>query len=204
MTISQSAYRVYVIGILTVVKTVAIGLWLGYMIASPLLRRGTLIGFGVLVVGLILKHILTDISVNGLNLSHPISPGAVIVMTTAETVVWILWFLVARSLGGLVGVGIAAVYLAILLIPQHAIEDSLVRSESPFPDLIDRWMVLFSLLETMAATTLLVSVVNYTQIERMVGQLWPIGTALVKAGVALLAVLLFAEHYMNVKYYRRL
>lgn len=203
MTVSRTVSSVYLIGLVTVVKTVAIGVWLGFIIGSSD-ARGLVIGFGVLMGGLTVKHILTEISVNGLDLYHPLSPLAVILLSGSEAIVWTFWFLIIQSMQTFSGLLIGGVYLVAFLIPQHSLEDAIIRSERPIPDFLDTWKIVFSTVEATAATGLVFLVLRIGRIENVLSYYLVTEFGLAKIGLALLASLLFIEHAMNVHYFRRL
>lgn len=203
MTVSRTVSSVYLIGLVTVVKTVAIGVWLGFIIGSSD-ARGLVIGFGVLMGGLTVKHILTEISVNGLDLYHPLSPLAVILLSGSEAIVWTFWFLIIQSMQTFSGLLIGGVYLVAFLIPQHSLEDAIIRSERPIPDFLDTWKIVFSTVEATAATGLVFLVLRIGRIENVLSYYLVTEIGLAKIGLALLASLLFIEHAMNVHYFRRL
>lgn len=204
MNVSAAISRLYLVGLLTVVKTVGIGLWLGFALGSSYFVPEMALGMGVLLIGLLVKHILTDISVNGLDLRHPLNPAAVGIISCSEAVVWVFWYLIVRSTGTSNGIIIAGGYLVIFLIPQHSLEDAIIRAEGPFPKLFDVWPVVFSLLEATAASAMMILILGVDHLERFLRLYLPLDIGLAKIGLVILAILLFFEHVMNIRYFSRL
>lgn len=110
-------------------------------------------GVGILFVALLVGQALTDATVNGVGLNNW-SPSTFAV-AAIETTLWVAWVLVAEAVGGLAGVAVAGLVLAVLAIPQHVVE-GLVRqgSESPVRGL-GYWAVPIGFVEALGATVLL-------------------------------------------------
>lgn len=150
----------------------------------------------MLVVGLIVEHLLTDVAVNGIDLDFPI--GAIVILSVSETVLWGIWLEVAELVGGLVEFAVAFAVLAFLLVPQHTIEDNILKGRDLLADLIDLNTVGFSLIEAVGATIWLALVIRPGLVS---GTIAGIDTALV--GLGILAVALFVEHNMGVRFSSR-
>lgn len=188
--------RLGVVALFTLVETAALGIWLVFVADAPTVSTATAIGLGALLVGLLLEHVLTGFAVNGPPLSAPSLP--VLGFSVSETALWAVWLLVAETLGGLVGVLVAGVLLAVLLVPQHSVEDNVLRGRPALGDLIDTGTVGFSAVEATGATLWL-----GLQFGAFGGVLGRVGLGGVDAGLvglAVLAVFLFVEHRMGVRF----
>lgn len=200
MSVAATAFRVIVIGVFTAVETAALGGWLAFVDDAATVSRAVAIGLGILLVGLFVEHVLTDVAVNGVDLSFP--AGKVALFTVSETALWALWLLVADRVGGRAGLAVAGVALAVLLVPQHTVEDSVLRGDRLLSDLFDRGTVGFSLVEAAGATAWLAFVRGDPAVDRLlVGPLAAVDPALVGLGV--LAAALFVEHDMGVRFSSR-
>lgn len=197
MGADNGGLRLVIIALFTVIEVGALAIWLDLVGDASLLSRASALGLTVLVVGLVVEHVLTDVAVNGIDLDLP--TGDVLVFSVSEAALWALWLLVADRLGGAIGVGAAGIVLALLLVPQHTIEDNVLRGEALLSTLLDRGTVGFSLLEALGASLWLAFVTELPITAGLSGGLDP-GVL----GVTLLAVLLFAEHNVGVSYSRRL
>jgi hypothetical protein len=199
--------RQSLVGLFTVVEVVGLVVWLG-------LARGTVafepaeqlgvaaptaaVGLGVLFVALYVEHLLTDAAVNGIDLNVPLI--APLVFSATETALWGAWLALAEIVGGLFGVGVAGVVLAVLLVPQHTIEDNALRGDGILSELIDVGTLGFSVVEAVAATAWLALVFRESLLADL-GVATSIDPALV--GLGALAVLLFVEHNVGVQFSRR-
>lgn len=200
MSAAGVAVRVVVIAVFTAVETAALGGWLSFVDGAAAVSRAVAIGLGILLVGLFVEHVLTDVAVNGVDLSFP--AGKVALFSVSETALWALWLLVADRVGGRTGLAVAGVALAVLLVPQHTVEDSVLRGERLLSDLVDRGTVGFSVVEAAGATAWLAFVRGDPALEQvLVGPLATVDPALVGLGV--LAVALFVEHDMGVRFSSR-
>jgi hypothetical protein len=201
-----SVWRVFLIGLFTGVETVALVVWLalveGVAVEGvPVVPRAAAIGLAVLIVGLFVEHFLTDLAVNGLDLSFPVGSAAFFSVT--EGVLWAVWLGVADRVGGLDGLLAAGVVLAVLLVPQHTIEDNVLRGEGLFSRLLDFGTVGFSVVEAAGATVWLLLVRRGGLLEAPLAEagLGTVDPAVV--GVGVLAVALFLEHLIGVAFSRR-
>lgn len=188
--------RVGLIAVFTAIETAALAGWLRFVRGEPLLSTAVAIGLGILVVGLFVEHILTDVAVNGLHFSFPF--GSIIAFSLSETVLWAIWLQLAEVVGGLVGLGAAFAVLFVLLIPQHTIEDNVLQATDPLGDLVDLNTAGFSFIEAAGATVWLALVLRPGLIG---GSVAGIDAALI--GVAVLAVSLFVEHNIGVRFSSR-
>lgn len=188
--------RFVVIAVFTAVETAALALWLRFVRDEPTVSTAVAIGLGVLAVGLLLEHILTDLAVNGFNLEFPF--GAIVILSVSETVLWGVWLEVAGFVDGLEGFVIAFAVLAILLVPQHTIEDNILQGRGLVEDVINLNTTGFSLIEAAGATAWLALVLRPDLIGGTVAGL---DAALV--GLGILAIALFVEHSIGVRFSSR-
>lgn len=185
-----------IIAVFTGVETLALATWLRLVRGEPLLSAAVATGLGILVIGLIIEHILTDVAVNGVNFDLPF--GAILAISLTEAVIWGVWLEVAVNVGGLAGLGLALVFLAVILIPQHSIEDNVLRGRDLLSDPLNPGTVGFSLVEAAGATIWLAFVLRPDLIG---GGLSRVDAGLI--GLAVLAVALFIEHNIGVQFSRR-
>lgn len=185
------------IGAFTLVETLALGLWLTLVRDAPFLSVASALGIGVLTVGLVLEHVLTDATVNGLTVSV-IPDRQVLGISVSETLLWVVWLAVAAQLGGVDGILVAGGVLTVLLVPQHTIEDNVLRDRPPFSSVLDPMTIGFSLVEAVGATLWLLLVFEGWLFK---GALVAVGLGGVGAdavGLGVLAVFLFVEHDIGV------
>lgn len=190
--------RLLLIGAFTGVETIALVVWLGFVRDAPVASQATAIGLGVLAVGLLVEHFFTDQAVNGPNLSFPL--GKVVAFSASETVLWALWLVIADAIGGVDGLLIAGVVLAVLLVPQHTVEDSVLRGRGLLSNLVDLGTVGFSIVEAAGATAWLVLVLRGDLVEPLVASTVLMDVDPATIGVGALAVALFAEHVLGVSF----
>lgn len=189
------------VGVFTAVETVTLVVWLAIVEDASVVSQASAIGITVLVAGLVLEHFLTDFTINRFDVSFPLGRGLLI--SVSEAVLWVLWLLIAERLGGLEGLAVAGVVLAVLLVPQHTIEDNVLRGGGLFTDIINLGTVTFSIVESVGATLWLLFVL---ETERAESLLMDVGLSSVDPaviGVGILAVTLFVEHNMGVLFARR-
>lgn len=196
MTGPAPPLRTVLIAVFTLIETVALAIWLRFVRGEPTLSTAVAIGLVVLVIGLIVEHTLTDAALNGVDLDVPV--GAIVILSVSETVLWGVWLQVADTVGGGVGLVAAFVVLGVLLVPQHTIEDNILQGRDLLGDLIDLDTVGFSLIEAAGATVWLALVLRPGLVGGTVAGL---DAALV--GLAVLAVALFAEHSIGVRFSSR-
>lgn len=114
----------------TAVETIALVAWLGLVDGAPVASQAAALGLGVLIFGLLLEHYLTDLAVNGRSGTFP--AWRALGFSVSEALLWAIWLLIAERLGGVAGVAVAGVVLAVLLVPQHTIEDNVLRGRGLF------------------------------------------------------------------------
>jgi hypothetical protein len=185
----------------TLVETLALGLWLTLVVDAQLLSVASALGILVLTVGLVVEHIRADASVNGLSLSCPVKRSVGI--SVSEAFLWVLWLGVSESIGGVTGIIVAGVLLAVLLVPQHTIEDNILRGEEPFSSVVSLGTVGFSVVESVGATLWLLFVFEG---RLFAGLLDAAGLSSIDpgaVGLGLLAVVLFIEHDIGLALARR-
>ena len=181
----------------TLVQTVALGLWVTLARGEPLISSASAVGFGVLSLGLVFEHVLTDATVNGLSVS--VLPGRQVIATAvAEALLWVLWLGVAERLGGVDGILAAGALFAVLLVPQHTIEDNVLRGVGPFESVVDLGTVGLSVVEAAGATVWLLLVFEGEQFGGLLATLGLGGVDPAAAGLGALAVVLFIEHDIGV------
>lgn len=188
--------RVGLVVAFTAVEAAALAFWLDQVRGEPTVSTAVAIGLGVLAVGLFVEHVLTDVAVNGVDLELPVL--AVVGFTLSETVLWALWLVIAERLGGVVGLGAALAFLAVLLVPQHTVEDNVIRARPALGDLVDLRTAGFSLIEAAGATAWLALVLRPDLVG---GAVRGVDAALVGLGV--LTAALFVEHSLGVRFSSR-
>lgn len=191
-----TALRVGIVAVFTVVEAGALVFWLGQVRGEPTVSTAVAIGLGALAVGLFVEHVLTDVAVNGVDLELPVVP--IVGFTLSETVLWGLWLLIAERLGGVVGLGAALAFLAVLLVPQHTVEDNVLRAQPVLGDLVDLRTVGLSVIEAAGATAWLALVLRPDLVGGAVG-----GVDADLVGIGVLAVALFVEHTIGVRFSSR-
>lgn len=176
----------------TLVETLTLGLWLTLVVDAPLLSIGSALGITVLTVGLVVEHVLTDATVNGLSLDFPVK--RIVAISVSEAFLWVLWLGIADAAGGVEGIFVAGIVLTVLLVPQHTIEDNILRGEDPFASVFGLGTVGFSLVESVGATVWLLFVFEGPMFRDLLtaAGLGSIDSGAV--GLGLLAVFLFIEH----------
>lgn len=185
----------------TLVETLALGLWLTLVVGSPPLSAGSVLGLAVLSVGLLLKNVLTEAAVNGLSLDIP--ARRLLGISVLETCLWAVWLAIADATAGVVGVLVAGVFFAVVLVPQHTIECNVLRGADPFESVFDLGTVGCSLVEAVGATLWLLFVFEGALFQ---GLLRAVGLASVgpgAVGLGLLAVFLLIEHDVGLALARR-
>lgn len=190
--------RVGLVGVFTGVETVALVVWLALVEGSPVASRATAIGLTVLVGGFVLEHVLTDVAVNGFDLSFPYV--RILGISVSEALLWALWLVIAELVGGLTGFLAAAVVLAVLLVPQHTVEDNVLRGRRPFSTLLNPGTVGFSVVEAVGATVWLLLVLRGEVAEPLLVEFGIGGVEPAVIGFGILATTLFVEHVTGVMF----
>lgn len=181
----------------TLVQTLALGLWLTLVESAPVISAVSAVGLGVLSMGLLLEHVLTDARINGVSVEATPDRQAVGV-SVAEALLWVLWLGVAQRIGGVDGVLAAGVLLAVLLVPHHTVEDNVLRGEPPFRSVLDLGTVGFSLVEAIGATVWLLLVFEGSQFAGVLQTVGLGGVDPAAVGLAALSVFLLVEHDIGV------
>lgn len=192
--------RVLLILVFTGVETAALVIWLAFVEGAPLASSAALLGLGILIVGLGIEHVLTDVSVNGFNLSAPV--WTVIAFSLSEAVLWAIWLVIAENGTGGGRFVLAATVLAVLLVPQHTLEDNALRGASPFSSVLDLGTIGFSVIESVGGTIWLVLVLQPDLLVTQVPLAELGGLKPEVLGLGILALSLFVEHNIGVVYSR--
>ncbi|MFC7070850.1 hypothetical protein [Halobaculum lipolyticum] len=185
----------------TAVETVALVVWLAFVRDAPVVSADAAAGLSVLLVGLLLEHYLTNRAVNGADARFPLGRAAL--FSASEAALWALWLAVAESVGGVGGLVAAAVVLAALLVPQHTVEDNVLRGERLFASLLDARTVGFSVVESVGSTLWLAAVLRPRLAAGLLSDLGVGGVDPAVGGVAVLAAALLVEHVIGVSFSRR-
>lgn len=193
--------RVVLVAAFTGVETAALAIWLGIVRDVPVVSGAAVVGLGILFGGLVLEHFLTDVTVNGRDASLP--DTAVIGLSASETALWAVWLAIAERIGGLEGVLFAGVVLAVLLVPQHTVEDNDLRGRGPFSGLLNLGTIGISLVESAGATVWLLFVFRGESVGSFLRELGIAGVEPATVGLGLLAAALFVEHNLGVSLARR-
>jgi hypothetical protein len=190
--------RVGLVGVFTGVETLALVLWLAVVEGAPLASQATAVGLTILVAGFVLEHVLTDVAVNGFDLSFP--SVRILGISLSEAILWVLWLVVAELVGGLAGLLAAAAVLAVLLVPQHTVEDNVLRGRRPLSSLFNPGTVGFSVVEAVGSTIWLFLVFRGAEARPVLLDLGLAGVRPEVLGVAVLAGTLFVEHVTGVMF----
>jgi hypothetical protein len=191
--------------VFTIVETVTLGVWLALVQDAPTVSTLAAIGAAVLVVGLFVEALVNTVVVNGFG-DFPL--GNITVFSVTEAAIWIVWLVAAEQLGGLTGVGVAGVLLFVLMLPQHSIEDNVLRGRPLFSDVLAPGTALFTFVEAAGATVWLAFVFQGEQLLANVGvgidTVPVLSTFLPELGAAVgllvLGVALLVEHVMGVQF----
>jgi len=176
----------------TLVETLALGFWLTLVSGAPVISGASAVGLAVLTVGLVLEHVLTDATVNGVSVSV-LPDRQILAVSVSEALLWVLWLGVAQRLGGVDGIVVAGGLLAVLLVPQHTVEDNVLRGVGPFNSVLDLGTAGFSLVEAVGATVWLLLVFEGSQFGGLLATVGLGGVDPAAIGLAALAVILFIE-----------
>jgi len=179
------------------VETVTLGLWLTLVQSEPVISAASAVGLGVLTLGLVLEHVLTDATVNGLSVDV-VPGGQVLGVSVVEALLWVVWLGVAERLGGVDGILIAGALLSVLLIPQHTVEDNVLRGTDPFESVVELGTAGFSVIEAVGATVWLLLVFEGQQFGGTLAALGLGGVDPAAVGLVALAIVLLVEHDIGV------
>ena len=181
----------------TLVETLALGLWLTLVESEPVISAASAVGLGVLTVGLVLEHVLTDATINGLSVDV-LPDRQILAVSVSEALLWVLWLGIAERIGGVDGVLIAGALFALLLVPQHTIEDNVLRGAGPFASLVDLGTLGFSVVEAVGATVWLLLVFEAGQFSGLLATLGLGGVDPAAVGLGAMATFLLIEHDIGV------
>ncbi|MDS0284172.1 hypothetical protein [Haloarcula onubensis] len=182
----------------TLVETLALGLWLTLVQSAPVISATSAIGLGVLTSGLVVEHVLTDATVNGVS-ADALPDRQALAVSVSEALLWVLWLGVADRLGGVDGILFAGGLFAVLLVPQHTVEDNVLRRVGPFDSVVDLGTAGFSVVEAAGATVWLLLAFEGGQFSGLLASLGLGGVDPAALGLAALAVFLLVEHDIGVK-----
>ncbi|WP_267640206.1 hypothetical protein [Haloarchaeobius amylolyticus] len=196
----------------TVVEVVALGLWLALVLEEPLLvdrlpataPDPAILAGAALVVGLFLEGFVNDLTVNGIRLRIPVHRLALFSIT--EAVIWVVWLRIAQTVGGVQGIALAGVFLAVVFVPQHTVEDNVLRGKGVLSRLFAVGTVSFSLVEAVGATIWLVFVLEpeaaLAKVPVAVQTAMPalLLDYLAVVGLAVLALFLLLEHTIALRF----
>lgn len=200
-TVVATLVRQGLIVVLTGVEAIALVLWLSLLREASPLSRLAAAGFGVLALGLLVEHVLTDLAVNDFDVSVPGVAAAA--LSASEALIWGLWLLIAGTIGGLVGLLVAGGLFAALLVPQHTIEDSVLRGRDPLADIANVEMLGYSVVEAVGAVLWLLFVTRPDLVEPILVEAGLTAAAAAPVGAGILATALLIEHEIGVHLARR-
>lgn len=136
------------IGILifTVIEVVGLAVWLalahgGFAILAP----------AVLAAFLILEHIVTYNVIRGLTLTSfglHVPIREIVVFSVIEAVIWVIWLILADG----AGVIYAMPFLFGAFVIEHTISDNVFRHEGFLSAIVRQEVIIFSVVEVIAAT----------------------------------------------------
>lgn len=192
----------------TAVEAVSLAIWLALVRFEPLGSASEVVGVSVLAGGLLLEGLLTHVTVNGRDGAIP--AAAIAAFSATETALWILWLALVEGIGGLAGFAAAGVALALLLVPQHSVEDNVLRGRRAISRLFHPGTVTLSVLESLGATAWLVLVTGFGSAAALVHgtgvtrEIPLAGTGLAiptleVVGFVVLTVSLFFEHVAGIR-----
>jgi len=115
-----------------------------------------LLGFLVWWLGFIVEHWFSHNTAHGKSLFNTagIPFGKIIAFSFTEAVWWEIWLYLANV--PVIGLPLAAVFLSLILIPQHSIEFNVVEGRPFFANLFNPKSVLISVIEGVGGTIWLV------------------------------------------------
>lgn len=207
MSRSRTAILLPGIVLFTIVETAGLGAWLALVRGEATVSTAAALGVGILFVALVVEAIINTVAVNGFG---AIRIGAIFTFSLTETLVWVVWFGLADRLGGLDGVAIAGVVLFVLMLPQHSIEDNVLRGRSLFGNVLELGTSAFTFVEAAGATVWLAFVLRGESFLASAGiDTIPVLSSLdfelgALVGLLLLGVALLIEHLMGVQFAMRM
>lgn len=182
----------------TLVETLALGLWLTLVRDAAFLSVASALGIGALAAGLLVEYVLTDATVNGLTMSV-VPDRHVLGVTLSETLLWVVWLALAAQLGGVWGIVVAGVVLAVSLVPLHTAEDNVLRDRPPLASVFEPMTIGYSLVKAVGATLWLLFVVEGWLFADLLLAAGLAGAGADAVGLGVLAVFLFVEHDIGVE-----
>jgi hypothetical protein len=196
-----SLWRIVLVLTFTGVETVALVGWLGLVEGVPTASRAAALGLAVLICGLLLEHYLTDLAVNGRSGTFPFWKA--LGFSVSEALLWAVWLRIAERLGGVTGIAVAGIVLTVLLVPQHTIEDNVLRGRGLFERVINPDTFGFSLVEAVGGSVWLLFVFQGDLVRPLLANTAAGGVDPALIGVGLLAATLLVEHGIAVSLARR-
>jgi hypothetical protein len=195
-----TAARVLLVLTFSAVETAALTIWLAVVDGVPIASVTIVVGFGMLVLGLGVVHVLTDLAVNGLDLTVPIR--TVVGLSVSEAVLWGVWLAIAGDATSIDGFVLAGTVLAVLLIPQHTVGDNALSGRPAFSSLLDPGTFGFSVVKSAGATVWLLFVHHPRYVLARIPALALASADPAAIGLAILTLALFVEHNIAVTYSR--
>ncbi len=185
--------------LLTAVEVTALSVWLGLVADADPLSAPALVGVSGLSAGMLVEMLLAHVTVNGW--SRPVPARAVAGLAVAETALWVGWFGAVRWTDGLLGVVVAGLAFAVVLIPRHTATDNAIQGRRPLASLVQRPTVGLAVLEAAGATAWLLVVSRAVTLPAWVGTIPVAGfSPHAVVGAALLTGAVFARHLLAVRH----
>jgi len=192
--------RVLLILTFTGVETAALAIWLAVVDGASIASVTIVVGFGILVLGLGVVHVLTDLAVNGLDLTVP--TRTVVGLSVSEAILWGVWLAIASSATSIDGFVLAGTVLAVLLVPQHTVADNALGGRPPFSSLLEPGTFGYSAVKSAGATVWLLFVRHPEYVLDRISALELASAEPAAVGLAILTLALFVEHNIAVTYSR--
>ena len=174
-----TAARVLLVLTFSAVETAALTIWLAVVDGVPIASVTIVVGFGMLVLGLGVVHVLTD-----------------------QAVLWGVWLAIAGDATSIDGFVLAGTVLAVLLIPQHTVGDNALSGRPAFSSLLDPGTFGFSVVKSAGATVWLLFVHHPRYVLARIPALALASADPAAIGLAILTLALFVEHNIAVTYSR--
>jgi hypothetical protein len=132
---------------------------------------------GILLVGLVIEHFIAFRT----NKTGPFPSGGLVIISISETVLWVIWLIIAQAVGGIGGIVAGGVFLSVTMFVQHAVEKNVFNGFGAFADLIKTEIIGFTLIEAVAASV----------------WLWFVQSAQPVGAVVVLGVGILIEHFIQ-------
>lgn len=194
----MTTVRVLSILLFTLVEVAALSVWVSLVTEVSLVSGLAVLGVGILVVGLAVEYVLMDLTVNGFDLAAP--SWTVVVFSLSEALLWVLWFAVAAWATRAGGFVLAGTLFAVLLVPQHTVQDNALRGRWPFDRLLNVGTMGCSVIKAIGATGWLLTVLRPDYVVDWVALRELLGADPTAVGFGVLALALFVEHVVAVDY----